>query len=392
MILVSLSLVVSVALIPILVIMFRTLLDKLAERDLLVTFCPEGEIKAILSGRSFKRFIMSVDGMKITTEENEETTPSTDEQPGDSRKKWKIVPLTQNEQTEEEEKRKSLWQRAIRKFVPRGVFWIGLPPHRVFVYEFDWDRLITRDNQSIIETRKEFVDSTLFKYPYGIIAKDIEIKGAVKINITLTVDIEIENPYLATMILRGRWFRAIVEPRVFGAIVDAVRELTIEQFIRAAKTTSVQEDPKKLDKQDELKLIESIEKEKGSILASTGVKLVGVHFSHYDITDDAGVRVAVQKGEILRLEGEGRKAKAKAEAEAITTEGGARAEAIRMQKEAAGQFYGVQVTADAIRLHQGTLVLGGNSGLLVNDSVPRPETLDADDSEEEPPTDKPKNK
>jgi len=330
-----------------LVFLERILLTQLAERDILFTFCHEGQIKYVMSGETLERMIIEVEGKKIER--------------GLTVESWKIVDGIPE--------RPRFW--AIRKrFIPKGVYWVGIPPHRVFTYMFEWGKPIVEGEKLRVEHRKEIVDSLLFRYTYGITVDASEIKGFIRVTTSLTVLLEPENPYIPVMVLNGSWFITIVRPLIVSAVGNFVQGLSAEELLKKDK----------IDRQEAENLLPMIMGQGSEILKQTGMKLLAVNFSHLDMEKDEDIQTATRSFETARLKALGVVETAKGEALAIKTRGNAEAIAAKKLVAAAGERVATaKFISEGISAHKGPLSLGqGGLGIMVDErfagDTPTPKT------------------
>jgi hypothetical protein len=201
----------------ILYICLRLLLYEMAKQDILVTMRSDGEIKAIMRGNECIRYIMKVENHQIDPDGFDIFKGSFEsyaaylakalkekmEDPGFKEKKLRIKygkpvnefgePITLdndgnpthghyqlNEELENainEANSSTVFEEVF------GVFWVGLPPYRVFSYPFRWLKYGQQkagddgkpSKEVGILARDEPVNSLFFRYPqYGVVIDDAE--------------------------------------------------------------------------------------------------------------------------------------------------------------------------------------------------------------------------
>lgn len=292
----------------------------LAQRDILLGFVPQGQIKAIMRGASLRRILINIGGYYYDM----------------STREIKMIEVGKPT------------PREPRSFL--GMYWIGLPPFwRVLKYKFSWvkwDKGEGSDEFALISRDREDVNSLLFRYPYGIEVKKINMAGLAEVDIILVVTIEIARPETTLFRLQptGNWLGLVV-----AKVAEATRgyageaNVTIET-LRALKareagaendlrtrimqmngeaTPAVGSEPAKEEAED-------------GILRLCGVKIVSVEFQNFKFSDQS-VGEAFRKRELEERIAAGVIAKARGEATALLKRGNAEATVVRRKRAAAGQ-------------------------------------------------------
>ena len=317
-------------------ILLRIFLGLLADRDILFTFCAEGEIKYLMKGDTLWRVIMRVFGKKIDSQ-------------------FDIV----DDPTPEKHWLNPLWY--LEHYY--GIFWIGFPPFGLHVYNFEWDKLVNEgDDRYEISHRKELVDSLFFRYTYPVVARGVDLGGNLMIDIFATIVVEAVNVYRPVHILKGNWFiplRGAVE----GAMNDYPKGQGIKKF---------REEEKQAPNSDFAKRVLRVNRRKGGVIDMTGMKIVSFNYGKYDITPNQpeiqAALLAKQREELLA---QGVVAKSKGDATSIRNIGKAEADAAEAQLAVADRHrLGAELLQNrnlsrAISEHEGALVFGQGSGIMI---------------------------
>ncbi len=292
---------------------------KLAEKDRFLGFVPQGQIKAIMRGDSLKRILVNVGGYYYD----------------EAAREIKRVDPGQPKPKEP------------RSFL--GMYWIGLPPFwRVLTYKFSWvkwDKAEGSDEFALISRDREDVDSLLFRYPYGIEVKKVNMEGLAEVNIVLVVTIEIVRPETTLFRLQptGNWLGLVV-----AKVAEATRgyagekDVTIET-LRAlkAKEAGATNDLRTRIMEMNGEAVPSVGTEpaiaeaEDGILRLCGVRIVSVEFQNFEFSDPA-VGEAFRKEEVEKRTAAGVIAKARGEGTAILKKGNAEAAVVRRKRKAAG--------------------------------------------------------
>ncbi len=189
-----------------------------------------------------------------------------------------------------------------------GVYWVSIlyPQTQIHTWVHEWLKPTQGDPKKgedphLVEPRKEWVDSLFLFYTYPIHAKDVELKGNIKINIRANVTIRIVNPIKAVFIFKGNYVN-LVGAAISGAISDFCREITLDAF-----RTIEKEGPNNPFSNEIMQLNNSGTKKTpvvdGGIPKTWGITIAKVDFEGYDLSDKSQVVLdAVQAVEVARLE------------------------------------------------------------------------------------------
>lgn len=186
----------------------RFLFEEMAENNWFVTFRTEGEHKAIMRGESAIGYLSKVENHLIDPEGFDIFKGSIGayeayaDYLAKAREKWvtrdpffierklKLGPTGEPIQENGHYQLTDELKRAIEEANSTtlfeelfGVFWIGIPPYRVFQYRFRWLQFGQKKEQSgspsdevDVFAREELVDSIFHRYPrYAVVIKGIEV-------------------------------------------------------------------------------------------------------------------------------------------------------------------------------------------------------------------------
>ncbi|HEC30441.1 MAG TPA: hypothetical protein ENI66_00305 [Candidatus Yonathbacteria bacterium] len=192
----------------------------LARRDKYATTMEPGEIKLIVAGDSLIRVLLNIDGRHYDDASH------------------RIV-------TNED------WYKEYRPLITVffGIYWVSIfhPIRGLFVYQFEWDNLVSKghldENEEngkhivqlgasgdyFLKHRDEPVDSIYWRYTYPVFAEQVELKDNFKVDVLANITFEVFDPYFAVFIMRGKWLtQSTVASK--GAIADFGRNLDINEF------------------------------------------------------------------------------------------------------------------------------------------------------------------
>lgn len=273
-------------------------LNKHYGTGLLFTFVPQNEIVYIMKGDSLKRIIANIHGKALDVNDNLVDLPDG----------------VEHDPTHSEFNKRY------------GVFFIGIPfINKPLRYMFQWDKWSKKQKESgyEIKPRNEEVTSLFFRYPYPILAKEIEISGNLQFNIQLLVTMEAVNPRKALFdtLPHGTWLQQ-VEASVIAAIrvwaskksIDEIRNATTAQF--ASMIRKVNTGFKASNGEPHRSVIDFI-----------GMKVVGVNLIEIE-PSDSKVKETIQQRAVAEQQALAKKETAKGNAAAITIEADAEAGAI----------------------------------------------------------------
>lgn len=192
----------------------------LAKNDMQFTFAPSGEIKFITSGESVTKVIVNVLGYEHELKEDEiKKSEST---------RGRLIPE---------------WLIKWFKWVfPANANWglyfvsILYPIVRVYHYDFECDVFEGDENQQekdveygVAHRNYRGVNSLYWKYPYPIVARDVEIGGNFRIKVKVRVTFEVVKPVYLIFNLHGDWFAPAVL-KVIALIEAYSKEMQWEDF------------------------------------------------------------------------------------------------------------------------------------------------------------------
>lgn len=310
-------------------LLLRLVLTFLADADILFTFPREGEVKYTVKGDTLKKVLPRIAGKTVDDKYDLVDSSATET------RWWDPV-----------------WY--LEHFY--GIFWIGFPPLRLFIYKFEWDKLASEDEDEYeVKHRNEYVDSLYFRHTYPVVVYGVDLGNNFKIDIYATVVIEAVNVYKPVFTLKGEWFKT-VRAAVEGAMNDYPKKLGIDKFREVKKEGPDSQFAKKV-----LKINDGV----GGIIDNTGMKVVAFNYRRYNESPgQPGLVEALQAKGIKELQAQGVIAASVGEATAIKNVGDAQASALEAQLKVADRYRrGAEVIENrnlsrAISEHEGTLVFG----------------------------------
>lgn len=335
----------------------------LAKKDLFFTLVKEGEIKAVMSGETFWRFIVNVRGYKRETDEHHNLVKVN---PGESDGHGLLN----------------------RRF---GIYWVGLYPFKkIHWYMFDWNkwskvRKVGTEEEVLdeprIQARHQEVNSVIFRYPYAIKLTNIEIGGNLAVEISLLVTIQAVNPY---KMLFGALPSGIWLAQVTAAIQESLVLFSSNKDFEDMKTLGKKDSPNATEL---AKLIQEVNDPSTGANQTVGIRnqfgaeVDAVSFLGVEIEGGPEIRAATQARELAHRQAEAVIATAEGEKQATILRGEGKAGAIRVEgdavalalaakKAAAGsdEILEAVIQAEALRdfgAGTGARVLGGNAATLL---------------------------
>jgi hypothetical protein len=257
-----------IILIPVLLFVFLSLLFyRLAQSDIFFGFCPEGQIKVIMRGKSRHRIIHSVQGYKLN--ENDELVPGSNTKGG--------------------------------PFMG-GLYWIGIWPfYEVYRYKFQWKKMVSEEGKGdYIEKRNEWVNSLFFRYEYALEFKGLETSDNYKVDVQALINTQIFKPYFA-LFMAKQWLTVLssqTEARlrdfIGGRTFDELRGMKSEEKEKVA--TGQSPDTKQGIVASVMSLNTTEGKDANICLEDLiGVKIVSFNLINIDAQKDAAVEEALKK-------------------------------------------------------------------------------------------------
>ncbi len=236
-----------------------------ARADKQFTTVPEGEIKFIVEGDMLKHILVNIPGHYIKGEGLEA--------------KVKKGESSQTEFMSLPSWLAKMFGMNAKKRMP--IYYVGIdyPKTRVLVYEYVWEKLLKEEKGNKIEHRDEPVNSLYWRYPYPVEAKEVELKGNFKVDVTVVATVEIIRPYIPIFVLKGKWFSpltAAIQGAItsYGGQVDfnKFREDLLRKDLRTKKGIAEQ------TPQEGVTLVEAIVAINDTLEETYGVKIIQVDF------------------------------------------------------------------------------------------------------------------
>ena len=268
----------------------------LALFDIFFTFCPEGQIKVIVKGKSYHNFVHSVSGWKKNSR--------------------KLVPL----EASDKEDRRGFF----------GLFWVGIwPIYRIYWYKFEWETIVG----GLIVKRSRWVNTIIFRFEYPLEFKGLETSDNFKMTVVMQVLTEAFCPELA--LFKARNWLNVVKASIESKVRDFIGQYSFEQ-IRGSETEIAAR------KLDFVKQIIDLSKQSQndanpSLEDIVGVGIRSANFQRIDPEDDRVVKALELVG-IAEREGDARIKAAAKDVEVATKKAEARI------KEADGEEYYIRHT------------------------------------------------
>jgi len=242
------------------------------------TTLPTGQIKIIVAGESLVRVIANVPGYRVNKDNKIEAGEE--------------IPQELNP-----------WEYLLKFLETRwGIYYVSLlyPFKGVFIYPLEREKLkktFTVDKDSgqqvikheIVHIDPELVDSVYWHNPCPVRASDAELKGNLKISLTVQVVFEVKDPVYLAMTIGSRWMM-IAQTAVVGFLENYVRKMDINDFRETDKSSQ------------RSKLVRELEK---LVLLQDSIRIVQATYIGYDL-DASGQKVleALQAQEIAKKIGE----------------------------------------------------------------------------------------
>ncbi|GEM_PF-6095505 len=190
---------------------------------------------------------------------------------------------------------------------------IGLPPHRIWDYDFSYDREIrpgdppnqegyARDEVEGIMHRTTRTDYLASQFVYPITVKDIELEGAFRVTIRGAFTVRAFDPYTPVIILRGEWF-AKVRAAIEGILINALRGKKIDDFLAADKvgTPGTISTPGTFAHLEEA-ILEAMKLDT-SVRRTSGMEVISFDFKGYSVGKPAE-QTALEAKKIAELKGD----------------------------------------------------------------------------------------
>ncbi|HRH22607.1 MAG TPA: hypothetical protein PLB51_01275 [Candidatus Paceibacterota bacterium] len=249
-----------------------------AQNNMQFTTLPTGQIKIIVAGESLVRVIANVPGYRVNKDNKIEAGEE--------------IPQELNP-----------WEYLLKFLETRwGIYYVSLlyPFKGVFIYPLEREKLkktFTVDKDSgqqvikheIVHIDPELVDSVYWHNPCPVRASDAELKGNLKISLTVQVVFEVKDPVYLAMTIGSRWMM-IAQTAVVGFLENYVRKMDINDFRETDKSSQ------------RSKLVRELEK---LVLLQDSIRIVQATYIGYDL-DASGQKVleALQAQEIAKKIGE----------------------------------------------------------------------------------------
>lgn len=279
-------------------VFFVLVVYTLALFDIFFTFCPEGQIKVIVKGKSYHDFIHSVSGWKKSGR--------------------KLVPLEENGLEDS------------RGFF--GLYWVGIwPIYRVYWYKFEWETIVG----GLIVKRSRWVNTIIFRFEYPLEFKGLETSDNFKMTVVMQVLTEAFCPELA--LFKARNWLNVVKASIESKVRDFIGQYSFEQIRGSESEIEIAE--RKLDfvKQIIELSTKSREDTNPSLEDMVGVRIRSANFQRID-PEDGRVIEALELVGIAERQGNARIKAAEKDVEVADKNAEAR------RKEADGEEYFIRHT------------------------------------------------
>lgn len=269
---------VVLAALPILLVLIVKFVHYASQNNMQFTTLQTGQIKIIVAGESLVRVIANIPGCRVTKENKIE--------PGEE------IPQALNP-----------WEALLKFLESRwGIYYVSLlyPLKEVFIYPLEREKLkktFTVDKDSgqqvikheIVHIDPELVDSIYWHNPCPVRASDAELKGNLKISLTVQVVFEVKDPVYLAMTIGSRWMM-IAQTAVVGFLENYVRKMDINDFRKKDKTSQGSQ------------LVQQLE---NLVLLQDSIRIVQATYIGYDL-DASGQEIVktLQGQEIAKKTGE----------------------------------------------------------------------------------------
>lgn len=276
----AITIAVVLAALPILLVLIVKFVHYASQNNMQFTTVPTGQIKLIVAGESLPRVIANVPGYRVNKDNKIE--------PGEE------IPQELNP-----------WEYLLKFLETKwGIYYVSLlyPLKEVFIYPLEREKLKKtfmvdeKTGQQVIKHEivhidPELVDSVYWHNPCPVRASDAELKGNLKISLTVQVVFEVKDPVYLAMTIGSRWMM-IAQTAVVGFLENYVRQMDINDFRETDKSSQGS------------KLVRELEK---LVLLKDSIRIVQATYIGYD-PDASGQKVleALQAREIAKNIGEGK--------------------------------------------------------------------------------------
>ncbi|OHA42328.1 MAG: hypothetical protein A3G59_03325 [Candidatus Taylorbacteria bacterium RIFCSPLOWO2_12_FULL_47_20] len=295
----------------------------------------------------------------------------------------------QEERREIEKERKRRRKKLGPSFLQRkyGFYWVSwIWPLRK-LHKFDVPKVkllepttLGGDNhiENLIQREEDLKDTTAFlwQFPRPIIVKAVEFADFFQADIVVQSILQVVMPWKPVFVLHPDNMFANLSASIRSAVVDFCRQLTLRQFIRLFRTGYGGE-------QFYLRAFSRInthaEKAPRGTIEEFGVWVRNAWIQEIiPIKEAEEVMEALRANEIALREGQARLTRAKYEAEAVRVEGQGKADALRLQRDAAGvDVLMTQLQVERVRALENTSVTtyvegGASAGIMVGTQAAPP--------------------
>lgn len=345
----------------------------LAKNDLLITFCPEGQLKAIMRGDSLHRFIASVKNWYY--DEETDTMVSLE-------RRRPVVGGEGEEVYYDPDPTKNFINNWL------GIYWVGLPPfYRVNRYQFRWNKRKTGEPKTSeaggygMEGKDEEVGSLFFQFPYVLKILWAETSERIPVDVYLLITTRTVHPEM-TLFKTHDWLshltgyiEAIVRDWVgnidIAGLTQAKNETGGEQHGFVKSIMAVNEDPS-----------DTAPSANRGLRNLIGQEVIVANFLGFDLSGDAGdkVREATTRAYVARQD-----------ADAVSTLAVAEEDRVTRRYAAIEKYpHGAQIAmAEAIERTRLSVLSVGGQGIVPAVNIPvRQDTQDAPTGTHIPPKEK----
>lgn len=253
-----------------------------AQNNMQFTTLPTGQIKIIVAGESLVRVIANIPGYRVSKEIGKENKIEAGEE----------IPQALNP-----------WEYLLKFLETKwGIYYVSLlyPGKKVFIYPLEREKLKKtfivdeKTGQQVIKHEivhidPELVDSIYWHNPCPVRASDAELKGNLKISLTVQVVFEVKDPVYLAMTIGGRWIM-LAQTAVVGFLENYVRKMDINDFRKKDKSSQGSQ------------LVQQLEK---LVLLQDAIRIVQATYIGYDL-DASGQEIVktLQAQELAKKTGE----------------------------------------------------------------------------------------